>query len=144
MRRKPGSMDLTQIPGIGPAYEARLQDAGIADVAALAEVEDLSTLSEATGIATSRLAEFQAHAIQLHDPSGIIVMDPFQEAAQQMVRAADQLASEVSEQAAVLHKAIERQGGVRMWLRRKTAEALRAASEGLGRVREGLSRARTA
>lgn len=60
-------MDLTAIPGIGPTYKERLQQAGIADVDALARVPDLSSLSEWTGIAPARLASFQAHALKLMD-----------------------------------------------------------------------------
>lgn len=76
-------MDLTAIPGVGPAYRDRLQQAGIADVWALARVPDLSSLSEWTGIAPSRLAGFQAEALRLMDrtprddePSGIVLDAP--------------------------------------------------------------------
>lgn len=60
-------MDLTAIPGVGPAYRERLQQAGIRDVAALARVPDLSSLAEWTSIPPSRLAGFQAHALRVMD-----------------------------------------------------------------------------
>lgn len=74
-------MDLTAIPGIGAAYEERLHQAGIGDVAALARVPDLSSLSEWTGIPPPKLAGFQASALKMldrtpvDDEEGGIVLD---------------------------------------------------------------------
>src|SRR5438552_9398890 len=58
-------MDLTSIPGIGPASSEKLKAAGVADVAALARATDLPSLAATTGIPPARLAEFQTEARRL-------------------------------------------------------------------------------
>lgn len=58
-------MDLRSIRGVGPAFAQRLREAGVHDVADLAWVSDLSSLSEKTGIPAARLADFQAQAVRL-------------------------------------------------------------------------------
>ena len=58
-------MDLTVIPGIGPAYGERLQAAGVGDVPDLALAEDLDALHEATGIPVARLEAFRDEARRL-------------------------------------------------------------------------------
>lgn len=58
-------MDLRSIRGVGPTFSDRLQAAGVHDVADLAWVSDLSTLSDKTGIPAPRLADFQAQAVKL-------------------------------------------------------------------------------
>jgi nucleotidyltransferase/DNA polymerase involved in DNA repair len=75
-------MDLTAIRGVGPAYRDRLEQAGIQDVAALARVPDLSSLSEWTGIPSARLAALQAEALRVldrtpaEDDAGIVLDSP--------------------------------------------------------------------
>lgn len=54
-------MDLSDIEGIGPAYEKRLKEAGVATAEDLAGA-DPASLSKKTGIALSRLETFIARA----------------------------------------------------------------------------------
>lgn len=51
-------MDLTLIPGIGPAFKERLQQAGVPDVEALAAGPDVDALAERAQIPRTRLVEF--------------------------------------------------------------------------------------
>lgn len=52
-------MDLSSVPEIGPAFAAKLRDAGIQDVESLAGHEDMVALSLAAGIEASRLESFR-------------------------------------------------------------------------------------
>jgi len=103
-------MDLTDIPGIGPAYSQRLHDAGVPDVESLARAEDLPDLAARTSIPVSRLAAFQADAQQRLDVSGIPIFDPILDNAQQLVRSMDHLAHEVEQTALEFRNEVETKG----------------------------------
>lgn len=60
--RPPGTdMQLTDVPGIGPAYAERLEAAGVHDAESLANATDVAALADAAGIPRTRL---EASAIQ--------------------------------------------------------------------------------
>lgn len=84
-------MELTAIHGIGPEYARRLRDAHVEDAEALVTHQDLPRLAEETGIAVGRLAAFQEAAVDLIEPSGIILAtpSPLHELAQTLHRAWD-------------------------------------------------------
>lgn len=55
-------MELTDLPGIGPAYAKRLREADVADAEALANVTMLQALSARTGIPLAKLNDAHAAA----------------------------------------------------------------------------------
>lgn len=58
-------MELTVVPGIGPAYRERLEHSGVRNVDDLAAAEDLDRLHAQTGIPRSRLEVFRDDARSL-------------------------------------------------------------------------------
>lgn len=61
---EPRPEDLSEVTGIGPAYRARLADAGIATYAALAAA-DPASLAETIDVAESRIADWIDQASRL-------------------------------------------------------------------------------
>lgn len=55
-------MDLTSVPGIGPAYARRLREAGIRRVRDLAALDDVTRVAERTEIPATRLEAFRDEA----------------------------------------------------------------------------------
>ena len=61
---EPEGTNLTSVKGIGPAFAARLEDAGVDSIAALAGA-DAAALAERTGLATGTLAGWIEQASNL-------------------------------------------------------------------------------
>lgn len=139
-------MDLTLLPGIGPEYSRRLRAAGVPDVPALALAPDLSTLAEKTGIAPSRLAAFQAAALDMTEDAGIAIhtVAPFQEVAQTLWRAAEDAQEEVVQRAATFRRAFsETVASLRARADEALAQAGREAARGLAGLRQAVAGSRT-
>lgn len=139
-------MDLTAVPGIGPEYSRRLKDAGVPDVTALAAVTDLSTLSEKTDIPPSRLAAFQASALDMSEEAGIAIhtVAPFQEMAQTLWRAAEDAQEEMRTGARAARASIaDALARVRGKAEEAFALANRQAARGLGELRQAFAAGRT-
>jgi hypothetical protein len=139
-------MDLTLIPGIGPEYGRRLKEAGIPDVAALALAPDLSTLAEKTAIPPARLATFQASALDMSEEAGIAIhtVAPFQEVAQTLWRAAEDIQEDVAGRAAAIRRSLrEAVASVRTRADEAVAHASREAARGLAGIRQAYLGART-
>lgn len=103
-------MDLTDIPGIGPAYSQRLRDADVPDAEALAAVEDVDALAQRASIPAARLAGFREEARRRLEISGIPIFDPILDNAQTLVRSLDHLAHEVEEAATGLKREVQEKG----------------------------------
>ena len=131
-------MDLALVPGLPPEDARRLQQAGIPDVAALALATDLPALAARAGIPAARLAAFQASALDLHEEAGISIVTPapFQEVAQTLWRAAEDLQAEAAQ------RLVRARDGVTGAWTRALAHAAGTAAAGLREVRLATLQAR--
>lgn len=124
-------MHLTRVPGLTPEEGARLAEAGVADLPALATAPDLAALRARTGIPEARLATLQAAALDLHEEAGITIQTvaPLQEVAQTLWRAAEDARDELTERIRTAESA----------LRARAADAVHALESRLAALRAALA-----